>query len=86
MIESLEKILSESPKNVKTEKFEEFVNIDEKKIETFETNLSTVKECLAEKDSYIDTLETKVIDIEKTKSKMIESLEKILSESPENVK
>ena len=64
MIESLEKILSESPENHKFEKFEEFVNVMEKKIETYKTNLITVKVCLAEKDLYIDTLEIKVNDKE----------------------
>ena len=64
MIESLEKILSESPENHKFEKFEEFVNVMEKKIETYKTNLITVKVCLAEKDLYIDSLEIKVNDKE----------------------
>lgn len=66
-IESLEKILIEKDDN---KSIEEVLTKMETKLETFELQLSTMKNCLLEKDDYIHNLESRVKDME-------EKLEKI---------
>ena len=60
-IETLENILSEKETNTP---IEEVLTKMETKLETFEIQLSTMKNCLIEKDDYIHKLESKVKDIE----------------------
>ena len=56
-IETLENILSEKETN---KPLEEVLTKMETKLETFEIQLSTMKNCLIEKDDYIHKLESKV--------------------------
>ena len=57
--------MKESIKKNNIEKFEEFMQAVEIKLEVFETNISTLKKSLIEKDEYISKLGNKIRDFEK---------------------
>lgn len=78
-IEALQKILNEFQEITNTEAIDKMANDIEIKFEIFETSLVTMKKCLAEKDSYILTLEHNVKDMDlnfEVKILKIKSLEK----------
>jgi archaellum component FlaC len=55
--------MKESIEKNNIEKFEEFIQAVEIKLEVFETNISTLKKSLIEKDEYISNLEKKILDL-----------------------
>ena len=85
-IESLEKIMTESFEKNNVGKFEEFAQAVEIKMEVFETNLSTLKKSLIEKDTYISKLENKIQDFEKVCEVQQENIEQLVKDNENNSK
>ena len=69
-LETIEKNLDEKGividnlASIKTNSFEEVLKTVDDKIDTYETNLFTLKKCIAEKDTFISKLEERVADLE----------------------
>ena len=85
-IESLEKIMTESIEKNNVGKFEEFAQGVEIKMEVFETNLSTLKKSLIEKDTYISKLENIIQDFEKVCEVQQENIEQLVKDNENNSK
>ena len=87
-IESLDKLIKETLDNnkVESEKFDQFVKTVENKMEVFESNLSTMKKSLLEKDTYITNLENKVTDFERLNEQQSELIAKLVKDNDYNMK
>jgi hypothetical protein len=80
-IESLDKQIKESlDYKVESERFDEFVKTVENKMEVFESNLSTMKKSMLEKDAYISKLENEVTYFERLNEQQSEVIEKLVKD------
>ena len=65
---------------------EEYGKVLDNKINSFEVNLTTVKECLLEKDTYISTLENKIKELEEDNNLQNLKIDKLEKDNEENIK
>ena len=78
----MEKILEDN----KTGQFNDIMKDVETKIESFKSNLNTVKKCLDEKDLSVSTLEEKIKNMDEVYHQHNLKIEKLEKANEENVK